>query len=364
MKKLSAADLSILADRLYEASIVPELWPDALEDMCVATKSFGGVLFEINSPRTRWVASPRLAPLYGGYLKEGWAERNPRSARALQKNLKGFVGDYDLFTPEEMDADPTYGYFRRQGFGWCGGMLATLPCNEVIVFVWERLYQDGPFARAELESLNGIAGHLSRAALLAARLGLEKARAAVETMRALGLPAAVLSHADRLLLANDLFDRFIPSLFQDSHNRLTLPDPRADALLDQALGHCRGGGPAGVQSLPIAAKGDRPPLVLHAVPIRGAARDIFSAASCMLVIAPLAKDARPDATLLQGLFDLTPAEARVAQAISGGGRIQQIALDNRVSPETVRTQLKSILAKTGTSRQAELVRLLSGATLP
>ena len=93
----------------------------------------------------------------------------------------------------------------------------------------------GPFDPETIQSFNGMASHLRRAALVAARLGLEKARTAAETMGALGLPAAVLSRSNQLLSTNDLFEKFVPSLFQDYTKRLVIRDVRADALLKNAL---------------------------------------------------------------------------------------------------------------------------------
>lgn len=61
-------------------------------------------------------------------------------------------------------------------------------------------------------------------------------------------------------------------------------------------------------------------------------------------------------------FDLTPAEARVAIALARGASVVDVATELAVSPHTIRAQVKAVLAKTGTSRQAELVSLL--AALP
>ncbi len=54
------------------------------------------------------------------------------------------------------------------------------------------------------------------------------------------------------------------------------------------------------------------------------------------------------------LFDLTPAEARVACAVAEGGDLKALAEQQGVSVETVRSHLKSIFRKTGTRRQNEL----------
>ncbi|WP_416408816.1 helix-turn-helix transcriptional regulator [Agrobacterium rosae] len=62
---------------------------------------------------------------------------------------------------------------------------------------------------------------------------------------------------------------------------------------------------------------------------------------------------------MQGLFDLSAAEARVAQFISTGKDIPSVAQQLAVSTETIRTHVKSIFRKTGTSRQSELAALLS-----
>jgi DNA-binding CsgD family transcriptional regulator len=70
-----------------------------------------------------------------------------------------------------------------------------------------------------------------------------------------------------------------------------------------------------------------------------------------------------DPALLQYLFELTPAEARIASRLAAGLRPREIADDQGLSVGTVRNQIKRVFAKTGTDRQAELVRVLLTATL-
>lgn len=61
--------------------------------------------------------------------------------------------------------------------------------------------------------------------------------------------------------------------------------------------------------------------------------------------------------MLRAAFDLTPAEAKVVRALTEGGSLAQVAEERGRSIETVRAQVKAILAKTGTRSQAELIRL-------
>jgi DNA-binding CsgD family transcriptional regulator len=99
------------------------------------------------------------------------------------------------------------------------------------------------------------------------------------------------------------------------------------------------------------------------VPIRGAAHDIFSATGSLLVITPVVAGTAPNAAVLEGLFDLTPAEARIAGLIGSGIRPRAAAAQLGLTEDTLRTTLKRVLAKTGLRGQVELVSLLSGAAV-
>ncbi len=69
-----------------------------------------------------------------------------------------------------------------------------------------------------------------------------------------------------------------------------------------------------------------------------------------------------DPLFVASMFDLTPAEARIAVALVNGADLKGIAAAQRVSLETVRVQLKSVFLKTDTHRQSELIALLMRAT--
>lgn len=60
-------------------------------------------------------------------------------------------------------------------------------------------------------------------------------------------------------------------------------------------------------------------------------------------------------TELMRIFPLTPAESHIAISIASGKSAQQIADSNGVSINTVRSHIRSIFKKTGTSGQHELI---------
>jgi len=68
-----------------------------------------------------------------------------------------------------------------------------------------------------------------------------------------------------------------------------------------------------------------------------------------------------DAAEIAALFSLTPAEARLAAALGSGTQLADFATARGISLGTARVQLKQVLAKTASGRQAELIRQLCGS---
>lgn len=63
-------------------------------------------------------------------------------------------------------------------------------------------------------------------------------------------------------------------------------------------------------------------------------------------------------THVRRLFDLTPAEARLAAALASGRTLKEAAANSNVTVKTGRTYLERIFSKTRTRQQSELVALL------
>ncbi|UIJ70701.1 helix-turn-helix transcriptional regulator [Aurantimonas sp. HBX-1] len=351
-----------LIDRIYETAIVRELWPGVLNEIAEQVGSVGGALFDVQPGGMRWVGSDVMSGLLGDFAALGKPELNIRTPFGLKTTHAGFITEHDFLTDEQLDSHPFYTEFLRpRGFGWCAGTAIKTPTGDRLVYTFERRYRDGPFDREKVRKLDLLRPHLARAAVLSGRLALERARAAAEMLKILGLPGAVLSHSHRISAANSLLEDLVPDVVRDGSRRMAFADPEADALLAAAIEHRDR---RTVRSIPIAADRDRPPMIAHLVPILLAARDVFSAASDVLVITPVAHPEAPAADIIQGLFDLTPAESRVARGIAMGETIQALAARSGLSPATVRTQLKSVFLKTGLSRQADLVGLLAGLYVP
>lgn len=355
-----------LTDRIYEAAVIPEKWPDVLGEMSRAVDGAGGLLFTANADHTGGITSADIKATFEEFIRDGWAAMNIRPARLGAANYAGFVRDNDFFTDEELDNDPVYrDFYRKRGLGWATGTMLDTPSGDSIIFSFERAYAKGPVPVEVVQQFDKLRPHLARSALLSSRLGLERAMAMAEALQALGLPGAVLRGGGRVLAVNSALERLMPSLVQDRRERLYVSDEAADVLLADALRRRPvAGGPAMVNSIPVAATDEHPPMILHLLPIHGAAHDLFSRATSLLVITPVDRAVVPTAQVLQGLFDLTPAEARVARGISEAQTVEGLALSAGVSVETVRSQLKAVLSKTGLSRQQELINLLAGTMLP
>lgn len=101
------------------------------------------------------------------------------------------------------------------------------------------------------------------------------------------------------------------------------------------------------------------PLSLLIVPFRDAAGRAFGSEryAAIFVSDPNAEFSSIGDSLVQA-YDLTGAEANVAQRLAEGLSMTEIGDDLSITQNTVKTHLKHIFTKTGTHRQSSLIKLL------
>lgn len=353
-------DRAKLVDLVYEAALLPELWPMVLDGVAAAGGSSGATIFTVADRTGRWVSNDAVREAMNRFVSEGWATRNERMRRTVQVGEPRFVTDLDIFTPAEIDEDPLYrDFLRPAGFGWGAGTLVRSMTDDMIAITVERPHASGPLAGGDVAALDGLRPHLARAALMASRLKLEMARNAVDTLSALRLPGAALSASGRVVVANAAFETLMPKSVVDVGGRLGLAPRAAGSTFHGIFESDRSKVPHG-SSFPLRFAEQEAVAVVHILPLVRDARDIFAAATRLVFVTGLGVAPGAEPGVLEGLFDLTPAEARVARALAAGSSIAEIARRSGLSPGTVRVQLKAVFRKTDTRRQVDLVRLLGG----
>ncbi len=355
-----------LVDDIYEAAFFPDRWPSVLDRLAAIAGARGGVLFTANPAIgvLRHVASAAISEHVDCYARDGWLFRGGRLARVTAIKRAGFVVEDDLYTAADLAADATYrDFLRPAGLGWAAGTIVTLPTEDLVVVSLEREYERGPVEPAAVGRLDALRPHLGRSTLLAARLQLARNEAAAATLDLLGLPAVVLDGRGRIIVASTRAEAMSGTIRWGIRDRMGFSDPVADGQLTAALAGLASDyddGRRGVRSFVVRGNADHPAQVAHLLPARHAALDMFSGAAAILVLTPVTAPAAPPVELIQSLFDLTAAEARVARRLASGDRLDEIAAAGGVSRNTVRSQLKAVLEKTGSSRQQDVIALLGG----
>jgi DNA-binding CsgD family transcriptional regulator len=351
-----------LIDEIYEAAVVPEKWRGILDRLAEIADAEGTLLFAAGPGQPRWLSSESIQSFIEEWTRSKWFVDNPRGQKLVPINEPRFLTDLDALTIEEIDASDYYTeLLRPRGLGWCVGTAIKAPSGDTLVISVEKAHRKGPVPRETAERLDQLRPHLARAALLSGRLGLDRARTVVATLDAIGLPAAALASSGRVVSANAGFLRCEPRIRIGAANRIQIASEAAQGLLGEAIAMAAQSSLGLGRSVPIQATSSEPPLIAHVVPLRGAAKDVFTGALSILFITPVVPNSSPEPEVLQALFDLTPAEARAANLITTGKSIEQISAMTGIAQNTIRTQLKSIFLKTGVQRQAELVSLLGVA---
>jgi DNA-binding CsgD family transcriptional regulator len=306
-----------------------------------------------------WRASPVTHDALERFNKEGHWRNVEKPFRFVSQGHTGFLCDIDFLTPDEIARDPSTEMFKALGIWWQTGTIIMMPTGEMTAYTFERWQEVGPPGASEIALLDSLRPHLARAGLIAARLRMERAKGALTGLDALGLAAAVLTRAGKVLCANAPFEALSDLFIPLAHDRLGLAEAAAQALFQAALSELALRPVACVRSIALRAKDEAPPRVLHLIPLVREAHATFFGADILLIVTPLrAETPIPPLRLLHALFDLTAAECKLAGALSSGRSLRQAAAAAGIAFTTARSYLEAIFHKTGTHHQHELVALL------
>jgi len=228
--------------------------------------------------------------------------------------------------------------------------------NQILQLGVHRARRSSNFSDDDVARLQGVLPHLQRAMQLRQRLacGLH-GTIGLAALESLAFGCVICDGAGRVLFANGAAEILEASgaLSLALRQGIGVPSPVESRQLLTLINETAAGGSGGNMIL-TAADGARVFALATPLPIRlgGQSGRVFitfrSENACTTL----------DAAVLQQLFPLTAAEARLALAVAAGHSLAEFGAEHRVSDNTLRTQIASVLRKTGAGNQRELVHLL------
>lgn len=240
-------------------------------------------------------------------------------------------------------------------------LLARAPLPVALGIIFPKMAD--PELPEEAAFVQRLVPHLMRV-LAIQRLVEGAQREVVESRFALDQLAAgvlVLDADGRVLRANAAAEALLGEGdgLRTEKGQLAASRPEDTRALRGALAQLGGGGTSEIV-LRLERVRSSFPLMVVLQPAPAHDRGLFDdpRARALLFVSAPELHGEPSALQLAALFRLTPAEARLARLLTAGATLEEASQSLGVSIHTVRVQLKSIFAKTGTQRQAELVRLL------
>jgi len=357
---LSASDWDAdTIGQIYEAAFFPERWVSTLDRIASLTDHDGGMVIIGNSAGVSFAASERFAPAISFLTECGLIVDNSLWRRTVAKKCDGFVTEEDLFDSlDEWIADPLHRMIARRfdvNFG-TGTIFAGATGTQIAIRFTRRMGGE-PTTRQMASRLDLLRPALIHATTLGLSQRRERANELMIEYDAAGLAAAALTAKGRIITCNSSFCAYSDLLRPAAHGKLSITDHDLNRRLTEALAAVSEASHA--RSIPVPARDGRPPLVVDVIPIFRQARDLFSEARHLLLVTPVRRPQTPSASLLQGLFALTFAEADSALRLFAGATVAEVAAHGGVEEDTIRKRLRSIFAKTGASRQSDLIALLS-----
>lgn len=359
-------DFPRLVDLIYEAAADARAWPGAMTAIADALGA-RAMSFEIVGPDGRkapFLVAPRTDPQWLRVYGERWSASNILRERGLLRPV-GVAYRFDQLLPrDDFAASEFYNEFwapQSLEFALFTNIAKGREAAAGVGFY--RSPDDGRFGSEEERWLGALAPHLRRAVAFNLRLErLEAERDGVaEVLNRCSHGAVVVDADARILFANQAAEALLregTGLCARAGRLVTGNRSKTAALL--ALIGGKDGIPGGTLAVPALAR----TLTVVVLPLRTRSLWLARHQAAIVFVRDPAASALPKREEIRLLFGLTPAQAALAREILCGDGIEAAAGRLGISRATARTHLLECFQRTGTRRQAELVRVILQQVVP
>lgn len=282
------------------------------------------------------------------------------------------IGISKILTSQSLTPDPEFGksafyhdWCRKLGVYHMVGSLFPIASEGIGAIGIHRARQDPAYSESECRHFADFLAHLQRAFRLHCRLsGLAQTRAAAfAALDNIGIGYALVDRKGRLIFANGQCETILRSTktIKISNGAMTSSDPILANRLRQLIhGACQlaDGKVVKPEATVVITRPERLPITISTapLPLNWHFEVPHQPCAIMFLCDPEIPTLGP--VSLQDQYGLTRTEAAVALELAKGKSLSQIAISFGIGLGTVRSHLKKILSKTGTSRQAEVVTLI------
>lgn len=354
-----------LINAIYEAAAHSSRWPEALRLISSVCASHTTVLTrQGESLGESWSLAPECDPAYYESYCNHYHGVNPLWHRAASAPMGTVQTDQMIMPKDELVRTEFYNEFLvPQELGSMLSAIALVEEGRQTVVATHRRRE---FDAEHVGLFQLLAPHLQQAVQLNIRLAkLEmQCEASADALNQLEQGALLVDETAGVLFANREAERLFTAR---AGLRVTEGALSTDSAVDTARLHAliagcarRGAEPGAGGSLALSRGPDRAPLSVQVTLLRSEV-PLFSMTKrpvAILCVTDPDRNTVSPIAWLQRRFDLTAAEAAFAGEIMAGRGIQAAVDRLQISRSTGRTHLARIFEKTGTHRQAELVRLM------
>lgn len=362
-------DLLQLIDRIYEAAADPRAWPDTIAAIADALGAHTTSLNVIGTApgALSLLVAPRTDPEWLRVFAARWAARNVIRERGLSFPVGAVYRFNDLMPRSSFERTEFYNEFWRpqhQEYGIFSNLANGKDAVAGIGFY--RSGQRGVFDAEAEATLRLLTPHLRRAVLLNLRIGRAESErdATVEALDRFGCGALLVDAEGRILYANAAGEAVLREAAGlrsvGGRLRATLP-PQTAALRAMIGGSGTSTGPGGELAVTC---GDGRTLAVAVLPTRARDWETGRPGAAIVLVREPSRIGLPSADSIGRMFGLTGAQAALAREILLGDGVDAAAKRLGVGRATARTHLAEVFQRTGTRRQAELVRVILQHLLP